>query len=262
MIRRISSMTFAIFVIAEIGLFPGYGYAQQMARGAFSLSQEVHWGSTVLPKGDYTYSVDAQNEPAVVRVFQKGGSFSGLFLPQTFSEERYSGPDQIVLERIGGDMFVAAMHVGSLGTELIFFNSGASEDVRPPELTPVQLSVASGAVAVETFTIVNPNHEKVTIAEVQKIYLSACEAVERKLDWPSPIRPRFILRLGAPENVLRFSSVEILLKKWDDFRFAEAIVDLALRELVSPEERERLSNLAVVQAGATTNLCELKHCVN
>jgi hypothetical protein len=55
---------------------------------------------------------------------------------------------------------------------------------------------------------------------------------------------------------------EIQLKKWDEYRFADAVVELALHDMVPPEERVRLSDAAVHEAGATINICELKACVN
>jgi hypothetical protein len=55
---------------------------------------------------------------------------------------------------------------------------------------------------------------------------------------------------------------EIELKKWDEYRFADAVVDLALHDLVTPEVRVKLGNTAVREAGATVNVCDLKACVN
>jgi hypothetical protein len=65
-----------------------------------------------------------------------------------------------------------------------------------------------------------------------------------------------VLRLGAGENVLHFKTREILLKKWD------AVVDLALYDMVPAEERLKLSNSAIHRAGATVSVCELKSCKN
>jgi hypothetical protein len=48
------------------------------------------------------------------------------------------------------------------------------------------------------------------------------------------------LHLGADENAVRHLNDEIMLNKWDEFRFAQAVVEIALHGLVSPEERQRL----------------------
>jgi hypothetical protein len=71
-----------------------------------------------------------------------------------------------------------------------------------------------------------------------------------------------ILRLGAENNVLRYPMREIQLKKWDEYRFADAVVEVALEGMVSKEDRVRLSNTAVNAAAATVNICELKTCGN
>ena len=112
------------------------------------------------------------------------------------------------------------------------------------------------------FTVLNPGNEKVSLAEAEKVYLAACETIGREFNRSTPIRPRLILHLGAGQNLLHYPNREIRLTKWDKNRFAEAVVDLALHDMVSPEDRLRLSKLAVAEAGGTVNLCELKECTN
>jgi hypothetical protein len=112
------------------------------------------------------------------------------------------------------------------------------------------------------FTVLNPGNEKVSLIEAEKVYLSVCETIEREFNRSTPIRPRLILHLGAGQNLLHYPNREIRLTKWDKNRFAEAVVDLALHDMVSPEDRLRLSKLAVAEAGGTVNLCELKECTN
>ena len=82
LVRGNSIIVFALLIIAVIIIFPIPSRAQQVFRGEFSLPQEVRWGNSVLPMGDYVYFVDSNRWPAAVRVEQKGGSFTGMFIPQ------------------------------------------------------------------------------------------------------------------------------------------------------------------------------------
>jgi hypothetical protein len=255
-------LVYAFIVMVNAALFPGRCGAQGFVSGEFKLSQEVRWENSVLPMGDYEYVVDSRQSPSVVRVQEKGGSFSGAFTPLSFLKRERTGGSGIVLAGAGNETYVTSIALEKLGGELIFPKPGSAVENAPAD--PVD-AIDSGDAPRETLkflTIVNPNHEKVPDAEAEKVYLRACEAVEKEFDRPVPIRPRLVLRLGAGDNVLRFQSREILLKKWDENRFADAVVDLALYDMVPAQERVRLSNSAVSRAGATVSVCELKACKN
>ena len=94
------------------------------------------------------------------------------------------------------------------------------------------------------------------------MYLRVCEAIEKEFNRASRICPRLVVRLGAPDNVLRYPMGEILLKKWDEYRSADGVLDVAMHELLPPEARTRLSMTAVKTAESTVSVCELKACVN
>jgi len=51
---------FAILGIVGINSFPIFVHAQASAGGEFRLSQSVHWGSAVLPTGEYLYSLSPE----------------------------------------------------------------------------------------------------------------------------------------------------------------------------------------------------------
>ena len=242
-------------------IFPRPSKAQQVVRGEFSLSQEVRWGNSVLPLGDYVYFVDSTRWPAVVRVEQRGGGFSGIFLPQALSRPGRQGNVGITLGAVD-DTYVISLHPQGLGGDLDFSVTGTEAEKTHADPIHEHETGLPSAGAAEYLTILNPNHEKISTEEAEKVYLRACEAVEKEFNRPTPIRPRLFLRLGASNNVLRYPMREIQLKKWDEYRFADAAVELALHDMVPPEERVRLSDAAVHEAGATINICELKACVN
>ncbi len=100
------------------------------------------------------------------------------------------------------------------------------------------------------------------VEEIERVYLSECEAVEKEYNRATGIRPCSTLRFGAESNVLRFPMRAHQLKKGDGFKFTEAVVELALHDMVSSEDVDRLSGTAASAAGATVNICELKACLN
>ena len=262
LIRGISIIVFAILIITVTAIFPVPGAAQQILRGEFSLARKVRWGDSVLPMGDYMYFVEPNPWPPAVRVEQKDGSFIGVFIPQTMVRPGRKGKSGITLGAKGSDSYVMSIHLPDLAGDLDFPAPGTESGKEPDEGTHAQESGPSTSKAMQYLTIINPNHEKISPEEVERVYLKACELVENEFKRSTPIRPRLLLRVGADGNKLQYPMGEIRLKKWDEYRFADAVVDLALHDMVSTEERVRLGDAAVHEAGATVNVCELKACVN
>ena len=261
-IRGIIGVVFAILGLSGFWGFPCALHAQASAGGQFRLSQSVHWGSVVLPMGEYTYSVESAGWPNVVRVSQVGGSFTGVFLPRTTSQDSDSGSKGIVLARIGEDMFVTSLRVEERGLVLNFSPPGAGTEIVRPDATRTTYISITKDPALGYFTIFNPAGEKISYSEAEKVYLAACETIEREFNRSTPIRPRLTVHLHSNENNLHYPDRDLRLSRWDKNRFAEAVVELVLHDMISPEDRKRLTKQAVAQAEATVSLCELKTCTN
>jgi len=262
LIRNTSGVVFAILALSGITWAPCSLHAQSFAGGEFSLSQSVRWGNAVLPTGKFIYSVENGVGPTVVRVRQIGGDFSGLFLPQTKSEDSDANPRGIVLARLGEEMFVTSLRVEERGLVLNFSPPSAETDVPHSGATQTRYVSVTKDPALGYFTIFNPRNEKISYSEAEKVYLAACQTIEREFNRPTPIRPRLTVLLGSVENNLHYPNRELRLARWDKNRFAEAVVELVLHDMISAEDRMRLIKLAVAQAGATVSLCELKECTN
>src|SRR5882762_4421006 len=255
-------MAFTILVIAGVIWFPRSVRGQSLAGGEFRLSQSVHWGSSALSTGEYTYSVESGSGTTVVRVQQKGGTFTGLFLPKAFSEGGDSGSRGIAVEQIGEEMFVTSLRVEERGLVLNFSPPHADTEVARPDATRTRYISVTRDPALGYFTIFNPGGEKISYSEAEKVYLAACETIEREFNRSTPIRPRLTVHLHSNENSLHYPDRDLRLARWDKNRFAEAVVELVLHDMISPGDRLRLTKLAVAQAGATVSLCELKNCTN
>jgi hypothetical protein len=256
------SIIIAILTLAGMTGFLSSARAQRSEGGEFRLSESIHWGNTILPTGRFTYSIDTAAGATVVRVRQIGGNFTGLFLPQTESEGGGSDPRGIVLGKVGEDTFVASLRTEDRGLVLNFSPPNAEIDAVHPGATVTRYLSVSRDPTLGYFTIFNPANEKISYTEAEKVYLAACQTIEREFNRSAPIRPHLTVHLHSEENNLHYPDRDLRLARWDKDRFAEAVVELVLHDMVSPQERLRLTKLAVSQAGATVSLCELKNCTN
>lgn len=244
------------------GTFSSTAYAQDRAQGEFQLSQATHWEKAILPEGKYVYSVETGSSPAVVRVWQVGGGFSGVFMPKSHVQENPQGQTELVLNQVGDGMYVSSFHVRGLKAALDFSipeknaDAGYAGADRAPETAP-PASQTPGL-----FKIINPGRLSLSIAGAEKVYLNACQLIEAQFNRGEPLRPQIILHLGAVANEVRYPNNEIMLKKWDEYQFAQAVVEIALHDLVSSEERLKLSDAAVSLANTTVSVCDLKNCRN
>jgi hypothetical protein len=91
-------------------------------------------------------------------------------------------------------------------------------------------------------------------AEAEKIYLSACSAVQREFGGNRLVRPRVTLILGAHEDVALFQEREIRLTKWDPRLFAQGVVVFAFEDLMPLDHRLVLAARAVNWADATVEI--------
>jgi hypothetical protein len=185
-----------------------------------------------------------------------------VFIPQAFVRPGKQISSGIFTVHFGDAVYVQTLRLQELEGELDFSvpDAGAEKERTNPGHEPE--SSAASVVGRGYLTIVNPNHEKMSVEEAEKVYLRVCEAVEREFHRSAPVRPRLVLRLGAGDNVLRYPMGEIQLRKWDQYRFADGVLDLAMHSMLPPDEKTRLSNAAVTEAGSTVNVCEMKACVN
>jgi hypothetical protein len=99
--------------------------------------------------------------------------------------------------------------------------------------------------------------QKWSPSEVNRVYLSACTAVQREFGNSIVLRPTIALVLGADKNAVNFDKKTVLLKRWDRSLFAEGVVILAFEDLLTPQRRMMITNRAVNLAQATVNIGEI-----
>ena len=94
--------------------------------------------------------------------------------------------------------------------------------------------------------------------EVNKIYLSACSAVQREFGNSITLRPPVALVLGAGKDAVDLDRKQILLKRWDRTLFAQGVVVLAFEDLLTPQRRTSITNRAVNWVDATIDAKEMQ----
>ncbi len=125
-------------------------------------------------------------------------------------------------------------------------------------LLMVFLVLATVCLAQEGLTVQNKGKQKWPTAEAQKIYLSACSAVQREFGGNRPVAPRVTLVLGANKNEVGFQGQEIRLKKWDRYGFAQGVVWLAFEDLMPSQQRLTIAKRIVGRAEATVDIEQLR----
>ena len=119
----------------------------------------------------------------------------------------------------------------------------------------VALTLTTACLAQEPLvTVRDKGKHKWHTEEVDKIYLSACTAVQREFGGDRTVRPRVALVLGSDKNAVNFDTVEVVLTKWDRDLFAQGVVILAFEELMTADRRVRIAKRALNWTDATVEV--------
>ena len=120
------------------------------------------------------------------------------------------------------------------------------------KLTIVVFTVALGASCLaQDGLVIRTNGRQERPADAEKIYVSACSAVEREFRINRPLRPQVTLVVGADKNGAYWAAKEIRLTKWDPYLFAQGVVVFAFEELLPQGERMAVAKRAVTWADST-----------
>jgi hypothetical protein len=118
--------------------------------------------------------------------------------------------------------------------------------------------MAGMSTAQDNLIIRFDRKHKPPIAEAERVYRSACTAVQREFESSRSLRPRITLVLGAEKDVLDFDRAEIRLAKWDPYLFSQGVVVLAFEELMPKRERLLVARRAVNWANSTIDVASIE----
>lgn len=128
-------------------------------------------------------------------------------------------------------------------------------------MTMVVLAVtlASACYAQDAgVSITGKGKQKWSKSEVNRVYFSACSAVQREFYNSKVPRPTVALILGADKNAIDYNKKTVLLRQWDRYLFAQGVVLLAFEDLLTPERRLVITSRAVKLADASVDVGELR----
>ena len=116
----------------------------QSIRGNFTLKANTQWGQLLLAPGAYEFTMDADTSGTLVTVRSKESNWSGMAMAESTSD---AGPKQgmkLVLERLGGEVYVKALCLGDEGMALNYAIPKAAKLTR---LTRAQPTTTIASVA-------------------------------------------------------------------------------------------------------------------
>jgi len=249
--RRFLRIPFTAIVLSILIAAHNFAHAQSRINWSFNPAREVRWGDTVLPPGEYTFSV-SPDDHRLVTVYQKSGEPVAIIAARTVTSEPGSGRTLVFTRDDGNGNYVASLYASDVGLTLTFAQPNNKEEAT---------AASSDATLPEgsLFAIHNSTNQTVPYVQAEAIYLSACNVVGQEFDRLDAVRPRLTLILGAEVNRVDFPKHEIQLKKWNGYTFAQGVVLLAVDDLLPLEKRLSLTKLAMTEAESTVDLRELKN---
>ena len=111
----------ALLAASTLNFAPTLASAQETARGHFTLTHDVHWGSAKVPAGDYEFSFDPDSISRVLSLNKLSGARSGfmMLVPST-DGGRPADTSLLVLESTPSGSYVSAMQLPEFGMTLHF----------------------------------------------------------------------------------------------------------------------------------------------
>lgn len=112
------------------------------------------------------------------------------------------------------------------------------------------------------FQVSNPQNKKWSPSEARRIYDSACRLLARTIrpDKPPELHPQFTLILGTEhdEFVRDGAQVEVHLRSWDPEMFAQAVVAIAVRDLLQTGQLQTIAHASVLLANSSVSVHDLR----
>ncbi|MFY9802439.1 MAG: hypothetical protein WA211_14085 [Candidatus Acidiferrales bacterium] len=116
-LRRYTQVAVLLLGLLSATVVPIAAHADNIL-GRFTLTSEARWGDTVLPPGEYTYSISADTTLPIVIVRSARGTLGAFVVPISMTESREGQPDRLVLEQTNGGMVITSLYVKDRGVIL------------------------------------------------------------------------------------------------------------------------------------------------
>jgi hypothetical protein len=111
----------AAFTVSVLVQFAGLANAQSSMQGQFTLRSEVTWEHTVVPAGDYEFSIKPVGGTEYLALQKmSGGSLGFIVLLHPPESARSATLSEIVLVKRGDHTFVSSMQLAKYGVSFDF----------------------------------------------------------------------------------------------------------------------------------------------
>jgi len=109
---------FLFLSFTGLSLLPAAALAED-AKGKFTLAREVRWGTSMLPAGDYSYSIE-HHATGTVMLRNLNGGLNAIVLASSSSIVDSTAAPRLILTQRGQDWVVTSMITRGEGEELYF----------------------------------------------------------------------------------------------------------------------------------------------
>jgi len=131
----------------------------------------------------------------------------------------------------------------------------------------IALLMVASAMARAQLTIENPKHVEISEQDAQVLFLTTSRVIETEFHSPGTLENKFHVKLVLGQPGERFTIDDasgngtIYLERWNDGRFAVAVMRLAMQHLLVPDRQKRMlieiqrrsREIAPVPAGKLAN---------
>ena len=112
----------------------------------------------------------------------------------------------------------------------------------------------------------NPKHLKVPEQQAQALFLTTTRVMEREFNVPGALENKFRMKLVLGEAQERYTIDDaqgngtLYLERWNEYKFTNVTMRLAIQQLLVPERQERMIDVIVRRAHeiAPVSAAELK----
>jgi hypothetical protein len=136
MIRRFAQVQVLVLSLLSSTVVPMTAHADEV-HGKFTLTSQTHWGTTILPAGDYTYSLETRSAMPVVLLRSAKGNASAFIAATSETDTNDRAPNALIIETQGTMRVITELHVNDAGV-VLHYKTPATESAAKaaePKLT-------------------------------------------------------------------------------------------------------------------------------
>jgi hypothetical protein len=117
MIRRFAQVQVLLLSLLSSTAVPIAAHAEEV-HGRFTLTSETHWGSAVLPAGEYTYTLATRSAMPVILLRAVKGNEAAFISADSETGTSATAPNAITITAYGKVQVITELHVNDAGLVL------------------------------------------------------------------------------------------------------------------------------------------------